>query len=97
MNNFDELLKEALEAISKLNLEIYEEFEQFGFSFTIFELHTNGGDIIINFMGTLQLWHADEDEREFDEDKNEWEPLEEYLRKEAQEIINQIAIIKLLI
>lgn len=88
---------EALKVVEKLNQEVYEYFERYGLSFPLFELTTDGFSIIINFMGQHRLWFSDEDEREYiDEEANEYESLEQYLRRESQEIINQISGINFL-
>lgn len=93
------MINEALEAelaVEKLNGEVYDYFESFGLTFPLFELRTDGFSIIIKFMGQHQLWDSDEDEREYtNEEDDEYEPLEGYLRREAQEIINQISGLKL--
>ncbi len=87
-----EKTNEALRSVEKLNQEVYEYFERYGLSFPLFELKTDGFSIIINFMGQHRLWSSDEDEREYiNEEADEYEPLEQYLRREAQEIINQIS------
>lgn len=92
-----EIFNEALEAVEKINQRIYSTFEvKYGMSFPILELQTDGFSIIIKFMGNHQLWFSDEDKRKFFEEANKYEPLEQYLRREAQEIIGQISGIKLL-
>ncbi len=79
------MIEEALKAVEKLNREIPDSFE----------LHTDGYSIVIMFISNFQLWCSDDDEREFNENKNEYEPLEGYLRKEVQKAINQIGKLKL--
>lgn len=91
-----EILNEAIEVVEKLNQEVYDYFENYGLTYSLLELKTDGFSIIINFMGQHRLWFSEEDEREFDDEINEYEPLEQYLRRETQEIINQIGGIKLL-
>ena len=95
MSDFGELIKEAIETIKVLHDEICDAFEEFGFLFPIFELHTDGNGILIMFMNSIQLWYSDDDEREYNEEKDEYESLEGYLRREAQKIIDQIAVLKL--
>ncbi|HDZ25766.1 hypothetical protein LCGC14_1796160 [marine sediment metagenome] len=90
------MYKEALKAIGSINQEIYDFFEEkYSETFPILELQTDGFYIIINFMGNYRLWFSEEDEREFDEDKNDYEPFEPYLRRETQKIIDQIGSIKI--
>ena len=86
--------EKIIEIIEKLNEEIYDNGGDE--EFTYFDFRTNGTSAIINFMGNYQMWHSDEDEREYNDDKDEYESLEQYLRREAKEIINQISSIKLL-
>jgi len=91
------MLDEALKVVEKLNTEICEFFnENYGETFLIFELCTDGDSIIINFMESHRLWFSGEDEREFDVEINKYEPLEQYLRREAQKLIEQISGINLL-
>lgn len=88
-------LNEAFEVVEKLNQETYEYFEGCGLYLHLFELRTDGFSIIINFMGQHQLWCSDNDEREYvNEEADEYESLEQYLRRESQKIINQINGIK---
>lgn len=91
-----EILNEAIEVVEKLNQKIYDYFESYGLTYPLLELSTDGFSIIIDFMGQHRLWFSEEDEREFNEETNEYELLEVYLRRETQEIINQIGGIKLL-
>jgi len=85
----DSKFNEVLEAVRKLNEEIMEDNEG-GTEYCCFwVLETNGIDIIINFLGQ-GMWRSDEDERDFDESKNEYEPLEPFLRRESKKI-SQIA------
>lgn len=105
----EDILKKALEAVEKLNGEIYDFFEgcrpsnpdinlhyNYENRIPFFDLHTDGDSTIINFIGSYQLWMSDEDEREYDEKAEEYEPLEQFLRIEAQKIIDQLSQIKLL-
>lgn len=90
------MINEALEVIENINDEICDILnENYGENFLVLELCTDGNSVIINFMGRHQLWFSDEDERDFYEETNEYEPLEKYLRRRAQKIIDQISTIKL--
>lgn len=90
------MINEAFKVVEKLNQEVYDFFESYGLSFPIFELNTDGFSIIITFMGNYRLWDSDEDEREFYKDERKYEPLEQYLRREVQERIDQIGSVKLI-
>lgn len=87
-------MQEAIEAVSILNQEVYDYFESFSITWPLFGLRTDGDCIIID-MGNHRLWFSGEDEREFEENKNEYEPIESFLRREGQRIIDQISGIKL--
>ena len=88
--------KEALQAIENINQEAYDFLEEvYGETFPILELQTDGFAINITFMGSFRLWCDDDEEREFDEIKNEYEPLEPYLRRKTQEMIDKIGSIKI--
>lgn len=102
-------IKEALAAVEKLNGEIYDFFEDGRTSnpdinihydyedlIPFFDLHTDSNSIIINFIGEHQLWISCEDEREYFDNEDKYEPLEQFLRIEAQKIIDQLSQIKLL-
>ncbi|KKL81332.1 hypothetical protein LCGC14_1995800 [marine sediment metagenome] len=91
------MFKEILHAVEDINQEIYEFFEEkYGETFPILELQTDGFASVITFMGNYQLWTSEDDEREYiDEDKDEYEPFEPYLRRKTQEMINQIGSIKI--
>lgn len=87
-------MQEAIEAVSILNQEVYDYFEGFNMTWPLFNLKTEG-DCIIIYIENHRLWFSEEDEREFDENKNEHEPIESFLRREGQKIIDQISGIKL--
>ena len=90
-------IKEAIEVVEKLNNEIYNFFKKdYGEPFSMLDLCTDGNSIIINFLKIYRIWPPDEDEREYFDDKDEYEPIEQFLRKEIQKIIGQLSQIKLL-
>jgi len=95
-NNMKEEIFEAIETVGKLNQEIYDLLgENYGETLPIFELQTDGFLMIITFVEGFKLWFSGEDDREFYEDKNEYEPLEVYLRRESQKIVNIISHINM--
>ncbi|KKM27071.1 hypothetical protein LCGC14_1578480 [marine sediment metagenome] len=90
------MYKEALEAIESINQEIYDFFEEkYGETFPILELQTDGFALVITFMENYQLWSDDNDDREYNEATDEYEPIESYLRKKTQEMIDKIGSIKI--
>ena len=83
----DQLTVEAYEAVSILNedlpgLEWYVPFEikSFGEMFTA-----------IQFMGET-LWTSEEDVREFCEETNKYEPLIDFLRREARKLFIDLTL-----
>jgi len=94
MNNI--IMKDAYDAVNILNKEIKNsDFDDDGWYFPCLTLNTDGESIVIEFLDCFRLWFSDEDNREFYDHMNDYQPLETYLRKEAQEIINKISKIKL--
>jgi len=96
------MIKEAIQTVEKLNNELkehaYEENKDnhFLYEYAPFDLTTDGEHIIISLFDNFQLWFNEEDERKYiDEEADEYEPLEGFLRREAQKIIDQISRIKL--
>lgn len=81
-----DLLLEAYEVTTKLNDELYGEFDVVN---EFFELRACGWNIFIYFADCA-MWRSDEDERDFDEDKNEYEPLEGYIRKRFNDYIARL-------
>ena len=75
------------------NLEI-EIFEQTGKEYLNLEMSTNGMVTIISFLG-IQLWNSDDDMRSYDEEKDEYEPLENYLVRAINEELEAIKKINL--
>ncbi len=90
------MFKEVLEAVENINQEIYDFFEEkYGETFPILELRTDGFAFVITFMENYPLWTSEDDEREYNEAKDEYEPFESYLRRKTQEMIDKISNIKI--
>ena len=49
---------------------------------------------VIEFMG-ITLWNDDDDMREYDEEEDDYEPLEPFLRKRINSIMQTLSLIKL--
>lgn len=80
-------MNNTTEIISNLNESLGEEWYNLGWEG--FTLYTDGFSEIISFLGQ-PIWASDEDDREFSEVTNEYEPLEPYLLRKAQELIINI-------
>lgn len=48
-------------------------------------------------FGEIQLWCSENDDREFNEDENDWEPLLPYLKKQFCKIGNEVLMLNKLI
>jgi len=89
-------IQEVYKIVDELNGLIVDQTEE-GSSFlmgSMFTLITNGDVIGVNFLDN-QIWNSDDDEREFFENQNDWEPLKPFLIQEANQIINLIKKIEL--
>ena len=91
----DKTIDEAIKVIELLNEEIYDVI--MNEDMAPFELRSIGHANMITFLD-IRIWSSEEDEREYiDEPQCEiYEPIEQYLRRKAQEIVNRIKKIKLL-
>jgi hypothetical protein len=83
-------LNEVLDSLQLVN-DIFEEqiTEESFLLGSLFEMKTDGLCIIINFLG-FQIWNSDDDEREHNEETEEYEPLENYLLREAKKILSEL-------
>lgn len=84
MNNED-----ILELCTKLNIELCEQGYRDGD--IEFSVESNGFIALIKILG-ITIWHSDEDDRDWDEksDEDEYEPLEDYLRREFANLQDRI-------
>jgi hypothetical protein len=73
--------------ISKINEESYDKFE--GSEFFTLSYTSDGKNIKIEFLGE-SIWESYDDARDFDEDKNEYEPLETFLKREINKMIDSL-------
>jgi len=71
-----------VEIVRELNVELYERHKEFD---SYFEYRTTGFADLILFDGLL-LWSSETDDREFDEDKNDYEPLVPFIKKQFNQI-----------
>ena len=95
----DEKIQDIIEIVNNLNSEISEQTgfgEGISYRPVIFNCDGSGylSCAVITFLGE-QIWNSEDGERGFDDDKNEYEPLENYLREGITKIVNTINRIKL--
>ena len=81
--------KELVEIVSELNDEVEDTLYGKGIVYNPFEYRTTGYEQIVTFFGET-LWCSENDEREFDEEADEYEPIEDFLRREATEFCKQV-------
>jgi len=85
---------EIFDIIYDLNLYFAEEMQENNSStFYPLELITEGSEYIITFFG-FQIFSTIDIELEYDEEKDEYEPLETFLIRECETVINMIKQIK---
>lgn len=81
-------VEEIVKTIEELNSQYYfngcmEHLLPFTFEYGGWHLG------IVKFMGEV-IWSEDNDERDFDEEKDEWESLYGFLLKEAEKIVKDL-------
>lgn len=79
--------QEIIEAVCELNAEIYERSK---LEYVGFKADTDGMTFCVEFAGVC-IWNDDDDDREFDEDANKYEPLVPFLRRRAIEEIGKLS------
>ena len=91
----NEEILEAIEVVYKLNPDLSDDqLETFGYNPLWFELHTNGDCVAIEFLG-YPIWSSENDEREYLDDKDDYESLEDFLRREANKLLDVIRSIEI--
>lgn len=81
---------EYLDIINELNEELYKRFEETEYDFNY---STNGNVDIIAF-GNLQLWNSEMDDRDWIEEKNDYEPLKPFIKLLFNKEIDKLARLK---
>jgi hypothetical protein len=82
-------LQEISEVVYSINdLILGEDYDDTKYYPSYFNLVTDGNTIIIQLFG-IACWSSEEDERTFFEDKNEYEDLKEYLKRQWNETIKK--------
>ena len=79
-----------LKLINELNEELYERVGETEFDFNY---STNGYVDIIN-MGNIMLWNSENDEREYIEDKNDYEPMKPFIKRMLNTEIDKLVMLK---
>jgi hypothetical protein len=89
---------EIINIIEKLNMELLKELSDEDYTeasyFLELKLSTWGHDVfIIEFLNN-QIWCSEDDMREYT-DEDEYEPLEYFLRRGINQVLNYISKIKI--
>ena len=85
----------VVDLIEKLNYELYSIDEDLVINNGIcFEYVSSGTVDIINFLG-ITIWNSEDDDRIFCNVINKYEPLDEYVRRKTNELLNRISNIHL--
>ena len=87
----NDLIQEAINVVKSINEEIYEQHQS---EFIPINCCTDGDEVCIEFLNQ-HIWTSIEDEREYLDDKDDWEPLEQFVRIKIMELINEIKNINL--
>jgi len=72
--------------VRELNIELYKQHKEVN---SYFEYRTTGYAHLILF-DKLLLWSTETDYREFDEDKNDYEPLVPFIKKQFNQIADKM-------
>lgn len=91
----DELF-EIIDAVETINNRIYETINpdwydrhsQDDYNYPELNIQSNGCAAIITFMA-VTIWSSEDDEREFIEEKNDYEPFEPFLEKEIKKLLEK--------
>lgn len=82
--------EEIMDAVNTLEQEIFEQTE--GMEYFNIVATSNGFCTRVSFIG-IELWNSEDDQREYIEDKDEYEPMETYLRRTINEELVKLRMI----
>lgn len=80
-------IQEISKIVEKINEEYFENLSEDCLYYL--EIRTNGYGTKVVFMDNT-LWKDYDDEREWNEERNDYEPLEEYLKKKIVELLQPL-------
>ena len=84
-STYEPVREDPSQIVAELNQRYIEKYKEE--NPLPFEYITDGFNSCINFFDT-RIWFDDEDEREFDEETNQYEPLERFLIRKATELVS---------
>jgi hypothetical protein len=83
-------MKEIVRIINEINDNMYDSNPKFFNEYNCYcEVSSNGLQTIVKFLD-ICIWDEDNDDRKFNEDANEYESLESYLREKITKIIKEL-------
>ena len=87
---------ETIEAVERINEEIFEQIgDDHGFCpLEGLYFRTDGFGELVEFLGE-RIWCSEDDERNYDEEKDDFEPIEDFLRRTIMGMINTVGKIKI--
>ena len=80
-----------IEIVNVLEQDVYEKTE--GIEYLNFEVVTNGFATMVNFIG-LTIWNSEDDEREYCEETDSYEPMEKHLRRVLNNELDKLRNLK---
>ena len=80
------------EIIDKLNSSIYNDDENEFYHYFVYEY---AGFVDVIKFDEQVLWHSEDDDREFNEDENDWEPMVPFIIKKFKEYRDELNSFKI--
>jgi len=87
VSNYEREVLGIINIVDKLQSELEDQCPE---EYYFIEFTTDGNDICVRFLG-IPIWFREDDMREYDEERDEYEPLENYLRREINNEIEKIS------
>jgi len=89
----DPTIQNMADLVEDINFKMYEIFGEDSYLYEL-SIETNSTSSIIKYLGFV-IWSSEDDEREYLEDKDEYEDLEIFLHKQIKMVNEKITLIKL--
>lgn len=86
----DKEILEIINAVASINYDLSSDYQEIIPPIPPVDYSTTGVESAVSWMGQT-IWFDGEDEREFIEEKNDYEPIEPFLRKKITELIGTIS------
>jgi hypothetical protein len=83
-----ETLQDIEDIVWLINNDLYNKIKDDDL-YSLASLHSDGGTRLVKFLG-VRIWDSEDDLREWDDIKDDYEPLEPYLRKEMNKVLDKL-------